>query len=70
MSVEKRSMPVEPKDPAVFMYHLSDGTRIEIRHAGPFTREDAHKESCRWAERLEIILPGGDMFGEATLRAA
>lgn len=62
--------PTEPKDSAVFLYHLSDGTRIEIRQPAPLTRDDAHKESCRWAERLEIILPRGEMFGEATLRAA
>lgn len=63
-------MSVERKDPTVLVYHLSDGTCIEIRQSNPLTRDEAHLESCRWAERLEIILPRGDMFGEATLRAA
>lgn len=63
-------MHTDQKDPALFRFHLTDGTRIEIRHANPLTMEDAHMESCRWAERLEIILPAGDMFGEATLAAA
>jgi len=63
-------MSVEQKEPALLRFHLTDGTRIEIRHACPLTMEDAHKESCRWAERLELLLPRGEMFGEATLAAA
>lgn len=62
-------MSIDQKDLTVLMYHLSDGTRIEIRQAVPLTQDDAHKESCRWAERLELLLPRGEMFGEATLRA-
>ncbi len=70
MSVENKAIAAERKDLTVLMFHLTDGTRIEVRHACPLTREDAHKESCRWAERLEIILPRGDVFGEATVRVS
>ncbi len=63
-------MSAEQKNPTVLKYHLSDGTCIEIRQCNPLTEDEAHLESCRWAERLEILLPKGDLFGEATLRAA